>query len=118
MSSHARFSSETEIAEDLQDLKSLNDGMNPITEPVTLDVGTFSATFPPGSFTLDEDGFSFEGAINGVCLELEIRPLTSTTFALEVDGEDADLTGTVNPVTVKLTIGNDIGEVTVTAEFD
>ncbi len=96
-----------------------SDGIKPLTEAVKLQVGTFSTTIPAGSFTQDEEGrFEFEGVISGVSLEVKITPLGGDTFAFEAEGTGANLTGTVNPVTVGLTIGDDGGTTTVTAEFD
>ena len=50
-------------------------------------------------------------------LEVVIRPLSGGSFEFKAEGHRADLTGTVNPVTVGLTIGNDGGSATVTAKF-
>jgi hypothetical protein len=59
----------------------------------------------------------FEGAINGVRLEAVLRPLTlGNDYEFKVEGKGADLTGTANPVTVGLTIGNDSGNKTITAK--
>ncbi len=52
-------------------------------------------------------------------LQLEIeKPLRGNSFEFEVEGEDADLTGTVNPVEVTVTIGDDTGITTVTAGIE
>jgi hypothetical protein len=53
-----------------------------------------------------------------VTLEFAIRPLGGNSFQFEADGEGANLTGTMNPVTVVLTIGDDSGSTTTIAEFD
>jgi 6-phosphogluconolactonase len=90
-----------------------SDGIKPIAEAVSLTVGTFSTTIPAGSFKLNKGSFVFEGVINGVALEAEIRPLGSNRFEFKVQGERANLSGTVNPVMIVLTIGNDRGDVTV-----
>ena len=100
-----------------------SDGIDIPTEIVSLELtggtGAFSATIPAGSFELDDDGiFEFEGVINGVTLDMEIVPLGGGNFEFQADGEGANLDGTVNPVTVGLTIGNDGGSTTVTAEFE
>ena len=94
-----------------------SDGIDPLTEDVQLEVGTFSTTIPAGSFKIKKGRFTFEGIINGVSLEAQITPLGGSTFAFKAEGQGADLTGTVNPVTVGLTIGDDGGSTTVTAEF-
>ncbi len=92
--------------------------IDPLTERVTLQVGTFSTTISAGSFTSDRRGpFKFEGTIGGANLYLSIKPLGGSTFEFEIEGAGADLTGTANPVTVGLTIGDDAGSTTVTAKF-
>jgi len=95
-----------------------SDGIDPLTEDVTLEMGTFTTTISAGSFEQDDESFEFEGVINGVELEFKIESLGSASFEFEVEGEDADLAGTVNPVEVTLTIGNDSGTESVTAEIE
>ena len=107
-----------------------SDGIDPLTEEVSLQVGDFATTIPAGSFTFKpaEPGkkgkpgkpaeFKFEGVIDGVSLEVKVTPLDTDDFELKVEGEGVDLTGTVNPVEVGLTIGDDSGSTTVTAEFE
>jgi DNA-binding beta-propeller fold protein YncE len=95
-----------------------SNGINPVTENVTLKIGTFSVTIPPGSFKQIPHGrFAFEGVINGVSLEVQIVPLGNNIFTFKAEGTDVDLTGLTNPVTVVLTIGLDSGTTTATAEF-
>lgn len=90
-------------------LGAASDGIDPLTEPVSFQVGTYSETIPAGYFTQDQKGrFKFK-RINGVALEVVIRPLGGGGFEFKADGQDADLTGTVNPVEVSLTIGDDSG---------
>src|SRR5262249_18014501 len=46
-----------------------SNGINPATEPVTLQIGSFTITIPPGSFVNPVAGYySFVGVINGVSL--------------------------------------------------
>ena len=103
-------------------LGSASDGIDPRSEDVTLEVGTFTTTIPVGSFELNNSGefgeFEFEGVIGGVTLEFEIRINEDNSFEFEVEGEDAHLTGTVNPVKVTLTIGDYTGTTSVTAEIE
>jgi hypothetical protein len=95
-------------------LGAASNGIDPLHEDVRLHVGTFSTTIPAGSFRSDEKGrFKFQGVIKGVKLEVVIRSLGGRRFELEAEGERADLTGTVNPVTVSLTIGDDRGSAIV-----
>jgi hypothetical protein len=92
-------------------------GIKPPTEPVTLQVGTFSTTIPAGSFKRKKNGsFQFEGTINGVNLNVKIEPLGDNSFRIRAQGQGVDLAGLANPVTVALTIGNDGGTTTVTLE--
>jgi hypothetical protein len=93
-----------------------SNGINPIKQNVTLQIGTFSVTIPAGSFRQNPNRrFAFEGVINGVRLEVQIVPLGNNLFTFKAEGTGVDLTGLTNPVTVVLTIGNNSGTTTVTA---
>jgi DNA-binding beta-propeller fold protein YncE len=89
-----------EIEKDSFDLKESftlganSNGINPVTENVTLQIGTFSVTIPAGSFndTIFE-GYVFDGAINGVSLMLQIVPLGNNMFTFQAQGTGVDLTG-------------------------
>lgn len=96
-----------------------SNGIAALTEDVHLQVGAFSTTIPAGSFKQDKKGrFKFEGTINGVALEAVIRPLGGNQFEFKAEGTGATNLPTQNPVTVKLTIGDDDGSTTVEAEFE
>jgi hypothetical protein len=109
---------------DLNRTFSLGAGSNriaPLIEAVSLALagGTSSVTLtiPAGSFTrTGNGGFAFEGTINGVALEAQIRP-RGNQCTFKAEGTGANLTGIANPVTVTLTIGDDSGTTTVTAEI-
>jgi hypothetical protein len=113
-----------EIENDSFDLKESftlganSNGINPVTENVTLQIGTFSVTIPAGSFndTIFE-GYVFDGAINGVSLMLQIVPLGNNMFTFQAQGTDVDLTGLTKPVTVVLTIGINTSTTTVRPSF-
>ncbi len=96
-----------------------SNGINPLAEDVLIQVGDFSTTIPAGSFHLDKKGrFKFEGVINGVSLEVVFRPLGGNRYEVRAEGENVSLAGVTNPVTISLTINDDAGSATVTAEFE
>jgi YVTN family beta-propeller protein len=95
-------------------LGSASNGINPVTDAVTLEAGTFTTTIPAGSFKEIGLGiFVFHGVIGGVRLEALIAPTGSLRYALVAAAQDANLTGTKNPVPVSLTIGDDCGTASV-----
>jgi hypothetical protein len=95
-----------------------SNGINPVTENVTLQIGTFSVTIPAGSFKLNPNRrFAFQGLINGVSMQVQIIPLGNNIFTFLAEGTGVNLTGLTNPVTVVLTIGDDTGSTAVSAQF-
>lgn len=91
-----------------------SDGIAPLADAVTLQIGTFSLTIPPNSFQPTAAGaFAFVGVIDGVTLQVTITPLTRATFAFEASGAGVTLSGIVVPVPVELTIGDDGGSTTL-----
>ena len=83
-----------------------NNVINPLAEAVTLRLGTFTAAIPPGSFERQGSGpFIFQGRINGVALEVSIKPTRTKRYTLTAAGREANLTEAKNPVPVILTIG-------------
>src|SRR5260221_717894 len=93
-----------------------SNGINPLAENVTLQIGTFSVTIPAGSFKQIPHGrFAFEGVIDRVSLEGQIVPPGNNIFTFKAEGTRLDLSDLTNPVTVALTIGDDTGGTAVTA---
>jgi hypothetical protein len=91
-------------------------GLHPHRHPVTLQVGTFSITIPPGSFTKQPDGsFFFTEVINGVNLTARITPTATLQYAFHAKATGVSLTGTTNPVYLTLIVGGDSGATSVTA---
>jgi hypothetical protein len=87
-----------------------SDGIDPQHEQVGLQVGTFFAVIPAGSFQLSRNGsLKFEGVISGVSLKVKITPLGGGSFDFKAEGASANLSRTTLPVAVGLTIGNDHG---------
>jgi hypothetical protein len=96
-----------------------SNGIDPLTENVTLQTGPFSVTIPAGSFKQDPNGrFEFKGVISGVRLEVQIVSIGNNIYTLKAEGQGVDLDCLANPVTVGLTIGIDSGSTAVRAEFE
>lgn len=92
-----------------------NNGINPPNEAVTLQIGSYSATIPPGSFVQTTRGvYEYRGTTGGAAVRIRIAPgATSGRYALDVEGGKANLIGSGRRVTVGLTIGDDLGTTTV-----
>jgi YVTN family beta-propeller protein len=90
--------------------------INPLTEPVTLQVGTFAITIPAGSFGEQKDGsFAFKRVIDGVILQALIKQKGTLRYTFQAKATGANLTGTTNTVYATLTIGGNSGAASVTA---
>ncbi|MGH3578354.1 MAG: YncE family protein, partial [Mycobacterium sp.] len=96
-------------------LSSTAPAINPVSQPVTLQAGTFTTTIPAGSFKKFGGLFTFVGVINGLNLQAVIFPTGTLRYAFLAAAEKASLTGTANPVPVTLTIGQDTGTASVKA---
>jgi len=96
--------------------------INPLTQPVTLVVGTYSVTIPPGSFIQLQNGkkagsYVFSGTINGVSLSIQIVTLGGSSYQFKVTAQPVDLTKLPNPVALTITIGNNTGTMPALATF-
>jgi hypothetical protein len=95
-----------------------NNGINPLSEMVTIGVGTGHWSIPAGSFKPNgSGGFVFRGFIGTTGLGVLIQPRQDGSFGFGAAGAHANLTGTANPVPVTLTIGDDGGSTGVVATF-
>jgi hypothetical protein len=92
--------------------------INPVTDPVTLQVGTFTTTIPPGSFKKNRNGtFTYVGVVGGVSLQAVIAPTGTLRYAFVAAAQRVSLTGTKNPVPVMLAIGANSGTTSVKARI-
>jgi Tfp pilus tip-associated adhesin PilY1 len=64
-----------------------------------------------------EGQFVFVGVVDGAELEARIAPTGTLRYAFVAKAVHANLTGTTNPVTVRLSIGADSGTTSVTAHI-
>jgi hypothetical protein len=86
-----------------------SDGINPLLDPVTLQLGGFSTVIPAGSFIKSEGGYRFEGLIDGVELRLRLQSSRGSSFTLLSEARGLDPRALEFPVSVNLTIRNDTG---------
>ena len=92
--------------------------IDPLAQPLTLQVGTCRVTVPAGSFHAHpKRTFTYEGTISGVSLEVRIMATGAGVYRIHVEASGMDLTGLTNPVTVSLGIGKNAGTMPVTAHF-
>jgi YVTN family beta-propeller protein len=122
-----------------------SNGLAPLTEAVTLSIGSFTLTVPAGSFVRrgkahddkkgprghdpdpkkgpkhDDDRtmtYTFKGVVAGVSLDAEIEQGPKQTFTFKFKGRHANLGQAANPLTVELVIGDDSGRTVVKAKID
>ena len=94
-----------------------SDGIHPLTEEVTLQVGAFTATIPAGSFRRDgRDKFKFKGIVAGARLEVKIER-EGKGFEFKAEGKGAQV-GRANPVTLRFAVGNDAGSALARVKVD
>jgi hypothetical protein len=98
-------------------LSSTAPAINPLTQPVTIQVGNYNATIPPGSFKHGDTAYNFAGVINGVTLKVQITPSGTLRYTFVATAQGANLSGIKNPVPVGLTIGGNCGKASVTAKI-
>lgn len=98
--------------------------LDPLTQPVTLQIGnssyTYSVTIPAGSFTFYQNGskagtYVFKGGIDGATLKVQIALLGSSQFQISAYVKQVDLTNLANPLTVTVSIGGSSASTTVNA---
>ena len=99
--------------------------INPLNEPVVIKIGGFEITIPAGSFKWfehpknpEKNDFRFEGTIEGVSVEMKIKPLGSGNYEFKFEAEELNLSWITDSVTARLTIGDDFGEIEVTPEIE
>jgi uncharacterized repeat protein (TIGR03803 family) len=92
--------------------------IDPLSQPLTLSVGTYMVTIPAGSFhEFWKGAYAFEGDIAGTALRVAIVQTGADSYLVHVDAACIDLAALTNPVPVNLSIGQNTGTTQVTADF-
>lgn len=84
--------------------------VNPLTQVVSIQIGTFSISLPAGSFKFAQNGknsgnYVFQGTLNNANLKVLITPLGQNQFQVSALGKQVNLSGLSSPVTVTVGIG-------------
>jgi hypothetical protein len=92
-------------------LASTSNGINPLTEAVTVKVGPFSHTVPPGSFVQDGASYLFKGPVGPSTLDVSITgSSTPGGYSFKSCLKKGSLGATTMEPQVQLTIGDDQGQ--------
>ena len=88
--------------------------INPVTQPVTLQIGNYLANISPGWFQRLPNGskagsYIYSGFIGGATLGVQINPLGSGLFQFKANATFANFTGFPSPTPFSLTIGTNGG---------
>jgi hypothetical protein len=91
-----------------------SNGIDPLNEPVTLRLGSFSATLPAGSFEPYGTAFVYNGPAGSARLSIQITPLRHFgAYSFRSTLANGDLAATTLQPQVQLTIGDDQGQATL-----
>jgi uncharacterized repeat protein (TIGR03803 family) len=86
--------------------------INPLTQGLTLSIGSYTVTIPGSSFQGSKKGaYTFEGTLNGVALQVKLTQTGTNTYTAQIQGSGSGLAGlSYGPVT--LTLGQNTGTTT------
>lgn len=87
------------------------DGLNFLTDPVTIVLNGFTWNLPPGSFVLHDSDYKYKGGRIGLT---EVKVEENGKFKLKVNRMDLSGLSFGTPIPFSITIGNDLGETNVT----
>lgn len=90
--------------------------IDPLTQPVSFHVSTYSATIPPGSFKRDGQGdYRFNGTIEGIPVRAKIISSANGKLTFQANVQNIDMTHAINPVRFLLIVGDNAAAVLVNA---
>jgi len=85
-------------------------GIDPLAEPIALQVGPYTVTLPPHSLQMTRKGYYvYEGTVDGDTLQLQIVPGATGSYTLKAELGAIVPLPLDNPTLVALTIGSDFG---------
>jgi hypothetical protein len=90
-----------------------SNGIDPISEAVSLQFGSVGLVIPPGSFVGAGRLFSFSGTVDGSVLTASLQSLGGRSWRLNLTASNVDFTGTAYPIPATLQIGDDQGVTTL-----
>ena len=85
-----------------------SDGIDPLSEDVTVEADGHVITIPAGSFTKQKKTYRFNGYIGGAEVEAKLKEKKNGKYKIEFEAEDIDA-GESEHFPVTVTIGNDSG---------
>ena len=83
-----------------------SNGVHPLSEDVTLVIGSYTFHVPAGSFRTASDGaYAFNGTVAGVKISMAIKPVKGGKWSVKANGKP--VTGITSSSPVSLRIGDD-----------
>jgi len=93
-------------------------GINPLSDTVTLQIGSDAIVLPPGSFKRRDGAYVFQGTIGSAIVTMHIERRSTDTYEFSAHGTGANPADTTNPLAIVLTIGGDSGTTTARTVHD
>lgn len=90
-----------------------SNGIDPVAEPLRVDVGATSLMLPPGSLSKGRLGWSYRGASDGATWTVLLARLVAGHYVINVTGKGLDLPAPSGSIDVRITIGDDAGSASV-----
>lgn len=93
--------------------------IDPTTEDVTIQVGTFFIRIPSGSFVhRGGGGVEFEGVLDGSSIDAQIKPLGGKRFVFNIEAKGVNVAVLSITVNASLTVGNTGGRALLSMDQD
>jgi hypothetical protein len=87
-----------------------SDGLDPLSEEISIQVGPYTWLIPAGSFTIASDGaYSYQATVNGVKLSVQIKRVRGQ-WTVKLNA--TPVSGITLPAAIGIRVGNDVGTTT------